>query len=358
MPQRCHREQIADLLADRAVAVRQFGAHRVECLGVRRRGDPAVRVQPQALRVDVVLRDVRVDRQLDPNLHRFGFDVLVVRLRSGPFERGDRLADQPHVQVETDAGDVPGLLRAENRTGAADLEIPHRHREAGTQRGVLRDGGQTIVRGLGERLVRGIEEIGVAAFPPPADPAAQLVHLGQAEDLRPVDDQRVGIGDVQARLDDRGADEHVVLALPEPVDHLLQHVLVHLAVRHGDPGLRHGLAQPLRHGLDVLDPVVHVEDLTLAEQLTPDRCRDQLVVIGADVGEDRVPVLRWGGDGGHLADPGEAHLQGARDRRGGHGEHVDVRAQGGDVLLVLDPETLFLVHDHQAEVLVSHGGLQ
>ena len=40
---------------------------------------------------------------------------------------------------------------------------------------------------------------------------------------------------------DRGRDQHVVLPLPE-VDHdLLQLVLVHLPVRHGDTGLRHQL---------------------------------------------------------------------------------------------------------------------
>ncbi len=103
---------------------------------------------------------------------------------------------------------------------------------------------------------------------------------------------------------------------------------------------------------------MHVEDLAVAQQLAADRGADLLVVVAADVGQDRVPVLGRGEDRGHLADAGERHLQRARDRRRGHGEHVDVRAQRLDVLLVLDAEPLLLVDDHQAEVLVAQAGLQ
>ena len=103
---------------------------------------------------------------------------------------------------------------------------------------------------------------------------------------------------------------------------------------------------------------MHVEHLAVAQQLAADRGADLLVVVAADVGEDRVPVLGRGEDRGHLADAGERHLQRARDRRGRHREHVDVRAQRLDVLLVLHAEPLLLVDDHEAEVLVADAGLQ
>jgi hypothetical protein len=72
---------------------------------------------------------------------------------ASPLEVADRLADQPHVEVEADARDVPALLAAEQVAGAADLEVLHGDRHAGTDLGVLRDGREPVVGELGERLV-------------------------------------------------------------------------------------------------------------------------------------------------------------------------------------------------------------
>ena len=71
--------------------------------------------------------------------------------------------------------------------------------------------------------------------------AAQLIQLRQPEAMRAVDDERVGVGDVQARLDDRRAHQHVELAFGEREHRLLELVLGHLAMRDGDPRLGHQL---------------------------------------------------------------------------------------------------------------------
>ncbi|SKW16366.1 Uncharacterised protein [Mycobacteroides abscessus subsp. abscessus] len=103
---------------------------------------------------------------------------------------------------------------------------------------------------------------------------------------------------------------------------------------------------------------MHVERLAIAQQFTAQRRRHLLVVVRAHIGEHRITLLGRGQDGRHLADTGQAHLQGARNRGRAHGEHVHMGAQRLDVLLVLHAEPLFLVDDHQAEVLPPHTGLQ
>ena len=211
--------------------------------------------------------------------------------------------------------------------------------------------GQPVVRGLGQRLLRRVEEVAVGALAAAADAAAQLVQLAEAEAVGALDDQGVGVGDVQAGLDDRGADQHVELLVPEVQDDLLEPVLAHLAVGGRDPGLRDQLADAGGGPLDRGHLVVDEEDLALAQQLAPDRRGDLLLVVRTDEGEDGVPLLGRGGQGGHLADAGDRHLQGARDRRRGHGQHVDGGAQPLELLLVLDAEALLLVDDDQAEVL-------
>ena len=54
-------------------------------------------------------------------------------------------------------------------------------------------------------------EIGVGLVLRAADAAAELVEIGEAEAVGAVDDDRVGVRDIEAALDDRRGDEHVGL---------------------------------------------------------------------------------------------------------------------------------------------------
>ena len=175
------------------------------------------------------------------------------------------------------------------------------------------------------------------------------MQLPEAEPVGPVDDERVDRRHVDAGLDDRRADEHVVVAFPE-VDHdLLEASLVHLAVGDRDPRLGDQSAKLRGDALDVLHPVVDVEDLALAQQLAPDRLGDGALVVLSDVGEDRLALRRRRGDQRQVPDAGQAHLERAGDRARREGQHVDADGQLLDGLLVRDPEALLLVDDEKAE---------
>ncbi len=282
-----------------------------------------------------------VHRQLHPDLGPLG--------GPGVAQFADRLADHPYVQVEAHPGDVPGLLAAEQVARAADLQVLERHVHARAHLGVLRDRGQPFVGGLGQRLLRREQEVRVGPFAAAPDPAPQLVQLRQPVDVGAIHDQGVGVRDVEPGFHDRGGHQHVGLAVKEVRHDPLERVLVHLAVRRDDPGLRHHLRDPGGGPVDRGDPVVHEEHLAVTEQFAADGGGDLLVVVGADHGQHRVPFLGRGQDRGHLPDPGHAHLQGPRDGRRRHGEHVHLGPQLLEVLLVLHPEPLFLVQDDQAE---------
>jgi hypothetical protein len=84
-------------------------------------GDPTVEVDLEGLGLDVGRRDVRIDARIHP--HRaHGHPRLAGEL-------GHRLVQHLHVQLEAERRDVTGLLRAEQVTGAADLEVAHRDLE-------------------------------------------------------------------------------------------------------------------------------------------------------------------------------------------------------------------------------------
>ncbi len=77
---------------------------------------------------------------------------------------------------------------------------------------------------------------------------------------------------------------------------------------------------------------------------------DQLFVPVRDHGLNRHAIFGRSLDHAHVAQADQRHVQGARDGRGRHGEHVDLLAHLLDALFVADAEALFFVDDEQAEV--------
>ena len=126
-----------------------------------------------------------------------------------------RLLQHLLVELEADLLDVAGLLVAEQIAGAADVEVVDGELEAGAER-VERLQHLQPALGLRRDLAVGRQrEQRIGAQLGAADAAAQLVELRQAEHVGAVHDQRVGGRDVEAGFDDRGRQQHVVLAVVE-----------------------------------------------------------------------------------------------------------------------------------------------
>ena len=220
---------------------------------------------------------------------------------------------------------------------------------------------------------RGDEEERVGLLLGPADPAAQLVQVGQSEPVGAVDDDGVDVGHVEAGLDDGGREQDLVLAGREVDVDVGELVAGHLAVGDGEPDAGQQALDPLGDREDRLDLVVDEEDLAAAADLAVDVVVDQAVGPRRDLGGDFHPARRRRVNLRDVAQAGERHVERARYRRGGQGQYVDRRAGRADALLLPDPELLFLVEDQQPEVAeldaraqqqvgadddVDHAGLQ
>jgi hypothetical protein len=187
---------------------------------------------------------------------------------------------------------VSGLLVAQQVAGTADLEVAHGDLEAGPQLRVVAQRAEALRRLLGQRGGARVQEVGVGALAAAAHAAADLVELGQAEDVRALDDQRVGLRDVDARLDDARSHEHVGLAAQERTASRLERLLLELAVGHLEAHAGAQAAQALGRLVDRVDAVVDEERLAPARLLAHDRLLDELLVVLAHVGLDRPPALR------------------------------------------------------------------
>jgi hypothetical protein len=313
-------------------------------------GEPPVQLELLGLVGHVVVGKVRFDRQVDHGLRLLddGPAVLAARLLLL-----DGLGEHPAVEVEPDRRHMPGLLGTEDVARAPDLEVGERDLEPGAELGRVEDRLEALAGFVGEALAPPVEQVGVGAPARSAHPAAELVQLGEPERVGAVDDDRVRVRNVEPRLDDRGADQHVCRARGEGDHHLLERALAHLAVADCEPGAGEHLAQLLGLRLDRLDPVVDIEHLPAAIELAQDRVSDQPGGCLGDPGLDRQPILGRGLDDAQVAHTREREVQGPRDRGRGQGQHVDFAAKLLEPLLRGHPEALLLVDHDEAEVTES-----
>ncbi len=195
------------------------------------------------------------------------------------------------------------LIGTEQVTCAPQLQVLEGDRIPATQFGIVLENLEASLCFLRE-ICRDDE---VAIRSPIAAPntAADLVQLRQAETFRVIDDERVGVGDVEAVLDDCRTNEQIHAPLHEIRHHVVQLVGGHLAVSHLHTCLRGDLSHSVGRHLDRRDPVVEKKDLAAAVDLSGDGLREDLLTPRHDVGQDRHPVTGGCSDQGQVAEPAE-----------------------------------------------------
>ena len=160
----------------------------------------------------------------------------------------------------------------------------------------------------------------------PADPAAKLVHLGQAEPVGVVYENCVGVRDVQARFDNGCAYEYVDVSGYEVYHRVLKLMLGHLAVGDCDFGIADELLNLPCLLINRPDPVVHEKDLSLAVQFADYAFSYEFAVIAGDACYYAASVQRRRGKRANVTKTQKRHIQGSRNRRGRHRENVNVDA--------------------------------
>ena len=105
------------------------------------------------------------------------------------------------------------------------------------------------------------EEIGVGLVFVAPDPAPQLIEIAQAESVRAINNDGIGVRNIQTALNYGSGEEHVCLAIDKARHDLFQVITVHLSVADHDPRFGQERAQPDRHRVDVKDAVVEVKAL-------------------------------------------------------------------------------------------------
>jgi hypothetical protein len=206
--------------------------------------------------------------------------------------------------------------------GAADFQVAHRDLKSGAEVRIFLDRFQTLRCNRCDGAIGRQEQVTVRAVLVTSDATAKLVQLAETKPIGVVDQDRVDVRYIQARFDDRRADEDVRFVADELQHHVFELALAHLPVTDQDPRVRDHLLDLLGHLEDVVHPVVHEVHLSLALKLAHDRELHAVAVVRHHFGHDAAAVLRRGRQRADIAKSEHAHVQRARDRRGRHRQHV------------------------------------
>ena len=160
-----------------------------------------------------------------------------------------------------------------------------------------------------------------------------------------VDNNRIGVGDVESRFNDGGAEQHVVLASDEVEHDFLQFIAFHLAMGYSDTASWYVTRNEVMYIHDVLHSVMDEEDLTVSSHLEEDGFADELTVEGAELSLYRIAVGRRRVDDTEVAGAHHRELECSRNRCGGQCQRIHVGFHLLEFFLHGNAELLFLIDD-------------
>ena len=258
------------------------------------------------------------------------------------------------VCLVSQVADESALLCTEQVSGTADVQVLHGDVDAAAQFAEVLEGLQSAacVRRQGGQWWRKqvAECLSVAA----SHTSTHLVEVAESEVMCRVDDDGVGVGNVDAVFHDGRREQHVVVVVREVEHYLLQLLGLHLSVAHSHAAVWHVLQYHVFQLPQIIDAVVDKEHLSVAAHLEVNGIGDDLCREGVYLRLYGVTVWRWSLYDAQVACADERELQRARYWRGTHRECVYVGLHLSQLLLCRDAELLFLVYNEQPQVLELH----
>lgn len=127
---------------------------------------------------------------------------------------------------------------------------------------------------------------------------------------------------------------------------MLQLALAQLSVRHANACFGQQGFQPLAHILNRIHFIVQEKHLSAAFEFAQYGFAHAAFAEGFDKGFDGEAAARCSGNQREVAQAFERHAEGTRNRRGGHGEDIDIGAQAFELLFLTHAEAVFFIDNH------------
>ena len=175
--------------------------------------------------------------------------------------------------------------------------------------------------------------------------ATKLVELTQTEPVSVFDNERIGVGDIQAGFDDRSTDQNLHFTVCHGMHYITQSFFTHFAMSHshlqiGDPPFQR--AGALVNGFY---PVMQVVNLSASLNFSANGIVNDGIIMLHHEGLYRVTVSRRLFNGGHIPNTGQRHIQCSGNGGSGKGQYIHTLGNFLQPLFVADTEALLFVYD-------------
>ena len=180
------------------------------------------------------------------------------------------------------------------------------------------------------------------------------MQVAQAEILRSIDDNGIGIRDVDTTLDNGSCQEYIVVIIHEIVNNLFQFFRFHLSMTDAYTTIRDISLNKRLQFQQVLYAVVHEEYLSVSAHLKVDSLGNDFFVERMYFCLNRITIGWRCLDDRQVSRSHKRELQGTRYRSSRHSERIDVHFQLAKFFLYPHTELLLFVDDKQTKILELH----
>ena len=166
-----------------------------------------------------------------------------------------------------------------------------------------------------------------------------------------VNDDGIGIGNIQPAFDDRCGYQHIVFTFHKAHHGIFEFVAAHLSMRHDHFHTRNTVFYHGGHIMDILHAVVDEKHLPAAVYFVLNGACDDIAVENLQFSMHRLPVGRRRIDDAEIACTHERKMQGAWNWRCSECKGVYIHPQLLEFLLAAYTELLFFIDHEQAQIL-------
>ncbi len=118
----------------------------------------------------------------------------------------------------------------------------------------------------------------------------------------------IHVGHVDPRFDDSGGNQQILVMIHKVGNHALQFFRIHLSMAHGNTNTRDLPFYQCLQFINILDTVIHDEDLPIAAYFEVYRVTDDLQIEGMYLRLYRITVWRRGTNGREVTRPHQREL--------------------------------------------------
>src|SRR5665647_1956123 len=229
------------------------------------------------------------------------------------------------VSFKTDICDKSALLATQQITSTPNIEILHCNAEPAPDFGELFNCLQTSFSVCRHNIQRWCHQITECFFIRPANSSTQLVKFTQTEILGIIDNDRVGIRDIQTRFNYCGCNKYIKITVHKVKHHFFKLRAFHLTMTNDCTNTRTKPIYQQFNFIDIRYPVIYKESLSTAGNLVIDSVTDYLLIKNTHLSINRISVRWWCINYGEVTRTHQRKLQCTRNRCGRQSQCINIR---------------------------------